>query len=133
VVGCLEVLGFLRGTAWWPSLDGSVLVLETSEDQPPPEAVTYLLRSLAATGELHRLAGLVFGRPGCADLPVDEHVAYDDAILRVVRDEEALDELPVVTNVDLGHTHPIWTVPQGVSIRFDPAAAAIVFLEPGVT
>jgi muramoyltetrapeptide carboxypeptidase LdcA involved in peptidoglycan recycling len=133
VVGCLEVLDFLRGTAWWPSLDGSVLVLETSEDQPPPVAVTYLLRSLAATGELHRLAGLVFGRPGGPDLPVDEHVAYDDAILRVVRDEEALDELPVVTNVDLGHTDPIWTVPQGVSIRLDPAAAAIVFLETAVT
>lgn len=133
VVGCLEVLGMLRGTAWWPTLDGAVLVLETSEDQPPPIAVTSLLRSLAASGELHRLAGLVFGRPGGADLPVDEHVAYDHAILRVVRDEEGLLELPVATNVDLGHTDPVWTVPQGVRIRLDPAAAAITFLEPAVT
>ena len=119
--------------AWWPSLDGAVLVLETSEDQPPPVAVTSLLRSLAATGELHRLSGLVFARPGGADLPVDEHVVDDRAILRVVGDEEGLVELPVATTVDLGHTDPIWTVPQGVRIRLDPAAAEITFLEPAVT
>jgi muramoyltetrapeptide carboxypeptidase LdcA involved in peptidoglycan recycling len=133
VVGCLEVLDFLRGTEWWPSLDAAVLLLETSEDKPPPARVTYLLRSLAATGELHRLAGIVFGRPGGADLPVDEHLAYDEAILRVVREEEGLDELPVVTNVDFGHTDPIWTVPQGIQLRIDPAASTLTLLEPAVT
>ena len=133
VVGCLEVLDFLRGTAWWPPLDGAVLLLETSEDQPPPAALTYLLRSLAATGELHRLAGIVFGRPGGADLPVGDHPAYDEAILRVVRDEEGLHEMPVVTNVDFGHTDPIWTVPQGATLRMDPAASTLTFLEPAVT
>jgi muramoyltetrapeptide carboxypeptidase LdcA involved in peptidoglycan recycling len=121
VVGCLEVLDFLRGTGLVAVARRAVLLLETSEDQPPPVSVTYLLRSLAATGELHRLAGIVFGRPGGADLPVDEHLAYDDAILRVVRDEEGLDDLPVVTNVDFGHTDPIWTVPQGAGeLRIDP-------------
>jgi muramoyltetrapeptide carboxypeptidase LdcA involved in peptidoglycan recycling len=133
VVGCLEVLDFLRGTEWCPSLDAAVLLLETSEDKPPPARVTYLLRSLAATGELHRLAGIVFGRPGGADLPVDEHLAYDEAILRVVREEEGLDELPVVTNVDFGHTDPIWTVPQGIQLRIDPAASTLTLLEPAVT
>jgi muramoyltetrapeptide carboxypeptidase LdcA involved in peptidoglycan recycling len=62
VGGCLEVLDFLWGTMWWPPLDEAVLSLETSEDQPPPVSVIYLLRSLAATGELHRLAGIVVGR-----------------------------------------------------------------------
>jgi muramoyltetrapeptide carboxypeptidase LdcA involved in peptidoglycan recycling len=133
VVGCLEVLDLLRGTPWWPSLDGAVLALETSEDQPPPVTVTYLLRSLAASGELHGLAGIVFGRPGGSDLPVDEHLAYDEAILRVVRDEEGLQDLPVVTNVDFGHTDPIWTVPQGTKLRIDPAASTLTFLEPAVT
>lgn len=95
--------------------------------------MTYLLRSLAMTGELHRLAGIVFGRPGGAGLPIDDHLAYDDAFLQVVRDEEGLDDLPVVTNVDFGHTDPIWTVPQGVKLRIDPAASTLTFLEPAVT
>jgi muramoyltetrapeptide carboxypeptidase LdcA involved in peptidoglycan recycling len=132
VVGCLEVLDFLRGTVWWPSLDGVVLVLETSEEQPPPASVTYLLRTLAVTGELHRLAGLVFGRPGGAELRVDAHVDYDAAILRVVRDEQGLTDLPIVTGVDVGHTDPMWTVPQGARLRIDPTAATLTFLDPAV-
>lgn len=132
VVGCLEVLDFLRGTEWWPSLAGTVLFLETSEDQPPPENVTYLLRTLALTGELQALAGIVFARPGGVDLPVEEHGTYDDAILRVVRDEQGLHDMPVVTNVDFGHTDPIWTVPQGTVVRVDPATRTITFTEPAV-
>ncbi len=132
VVGCLEVLDFLRGTVWWPSLDGVVLMLETCEDQPPPASVTYLLRTLAVTGELHRLAGLVFGRPGGADLPVDAHVDYDAAIVRVVRDEQGLTDLPIVTNVDVGHTDPMWTVPQGARMGIDPTAATMTFRETSV-
>lgn len=132
VVGCLEVLDFLRGTVWWPPLDGAVLVLETSEDQPPPASVTYLLRSLAVAGELHRLAGLVLGRPGGAELRVDAHVDYDAAILRVVRDEQGLTDLPIVTGVDVGHSDPMWTVPQGARMRIDPTAATLTFLDPAV-
>jgi muramoyltetrapeptide carboxypeptidase LdcA involved in peptidoglycan recycling len=51
----------------------------------------------------------------------------------VVRDEEGLHELPVVTNVDFGHTDPIWTVPQGTKLRIDPATSTLTFLEPAVT
>lgn len=132
VVGCLEILGCLRGTQWWPSLAGSVLFLETSEDQPPPASVTYLLRSLALAGELEELAGIVFGRPGGADLPVEEHTEYDDAILSVVRDEQGLHDLPVVTNVDFGHTDPIWTIPQGTSVQVDPTTQTVTFTEAAV-
>jgi len=132
VVGCLEILDLLRGTEWWPSLAGAVLFLETSEDQPPPENVTYLLRSLALTGELQALAGIVFGRPGGAGLPVGDHHKYDDAILRVVRDEQGLHDMPVVSNVDFGHTDPIWTVPQGTAVRVDPTTRAITFTESAV-
>lgn len=132
VVGCLEILDCLRGTEWWPPLAGAVLFLETSEDQPPPASVTYLLRTLALTGELEGLAGFVFGRPGGADLPVENHADYDDAILRVVRDEQGLHDLPVVTNVDFGHTDPIWTIPQGTSVQVDPTAQTVTFTETAV-
>lgn len=132
VVACLEVLDWLRGTAWWPDLTDAVLMLETSEEAPPPEVVTRFLRTLAVTGELGRLAAIVLGRPGGADLAVDGHEAYDRALLDVVRDEEGLTDLPVVTGVDLGHTDPMWTVPQGVRTRVDPGDRTITFLETAV-
>jgi len=40
--------------------------------------------------------------------------------------------MPIVTNVDFGHTDPMWTVPEGIRMRLDPGADALVFLEPGV-
>lgn len=129
---CLSPLDWLRGTPWWPSLDGAVLMVETSEEAPPPVLLTRWLRTLAVSGELARLAGIVLGRPGGADLPLAEHPAYDRALLQVVRDEEGLDDLPVVTGVDFGHTDPVWTIPQGVPVRLDPEAGEITFLEAGV-
>ena len=131
VAGCLEVLDWLRGTAWWPDLDGAVLAVETSEDQPSPEVVASFFRSLAAIGDLGRLRAVLFGRPGGADLPRGDHEPYDAAVRTVIRDEQGLDAIPIVTGMDFGHTDPAWTIPIGVSVRVDPAAGAITFLEPG--
>lgn len=131
VAVCLDVVQWLRGTPWWPNLDGAVLFAETSEDAPPPDFVSGFLRGLAASGELGRLAGLALGRPGGAELSGEQRAAYDDAVLRVVRDEEGLD-IPVVCSVDFGHTDPMWTIPQGVAVRVDPEEERITFLEAGV-
>lgn len=132
LVACVEVIDWLRGTEWWPPLGGAVLMLETSEEAPAPDLLARFLRILALTGELRQLVGIVLGRPGGADLPVGDHAAYDDAILQVVRDEQGLKEMPVVTNVDFGHTDPIWTVPQGTAVRLDPMARRITFTEAAV-
>lgn len=114
-------------------MDGVVLMLETSEEAPPPDLLSRFLRSLAVTEELQQLAAVVLGRPGGAELNAEERAQYDDAIVRVVRDEAANADLPVVTNVDFGHTDPMWTIPQGVRVRVDPIAKKIVFLDTGVT
>ena len=133
VAGCLEVLDWLRGTEWWPALDGAVLALETSEEGPSPEVLQQFLRSLAAAGDLARLHGLLFGRPGGAMLPPEEHERYDEVLLRVVRQESSLEAVPIVTGLDFGHTDPMWTLPQGVRVRVDPSSERITFLEPGVS
>jgi muramoyltetrapeptide carboxypeptidase LdcA involved in peptidoglycan recycling len=133
VVSCLEVLDWLRGTEWWPDLDGAVLAVETSEEQPSPEVVASFLRSLAAMGDLDELHAILFARPGGADLDPEAHRRYDDAILSVVRDEEHLDRLPIVTGLDFGHTDPMWTLPMGVPTRIDPVSRTIQFLDAGVS
>jgi muramoyltetrapeptide carboxypeptidase LdcA involved in peptidoglycan recycling len=132
VAGCLEALEWLRGTEWFPDLEGAVLAIETSEEGPPPAHVARFLRTMAVTGTLGRLAAVVFGRPGGTHVGPEEHEAYDAAILEVVRDEEGLAELPIVTGVDFGHTDPAWTIPIGVPTRVDPEARTVTFLEAGV-
>jgi muramoyltetrapeptide carboxypeptidase LdcA involved in peptidoglycan recycling len=131
--GCIEVLDWLRGTRWWPDLDGAVLALETSEEQPSPESVGRMLRSLAATGDLARIGGLLFGRPGGHLLEPSAHGEYDEAVLQVVRDECGLDRLPIVTGMDFGHTDPPWTLPIGVACEVDADVRTIAFVEPCVS
>jgi muramoyltetrapeptide carboxypeptidase LdcA involved in peptidoglycan recycling len=132
--GCLEVLAWLRGTQVWPKaevFDGAILFIETSEEGIPPRLVARELRSLAAMGILHRLSGLIVGRPG-GDVPVQKFGEYDQAVLQIVHDEAGLSELAVVTQMDFGHTDPMFVLPYGVAARIDPTAQIFEILEAGV-
>ncbi|MCB0064354.1 MAG: hypothetical protein KDE19_19655 [Caldilineaceae bacterium] len=60
------MLDWLRGTDLGPPMkqwQGAILFLETSEDAPSPEAVTFGLRTYAALGILAQLSGILLGRP----------------------------------------------------------------------
>ena len=128
--GCIDVMEFLRGTPAWPrSFDGAILFLETSEDAPPPSFVLRALRSYAAMGILHEIKGLLFGRPGGGE----RFAEYDAAILQVIRDEEGLDQLPIVTGLDFGHTEPMFVLPYCALARIDCDQRTFTVLESGVS
>jgi muramoyltetrapeptide carboxypeptidase LdcA involved in peptidoglycan recycling len=133
--GCFEVLDWLRGTDYWPAPEqwqGAMLFLETSEEAPPPAQVRYGLRALAALGVLERISGLLFARPG-GPVPLEQFAAYDQAILQVVRDEEGLAHLPVVTQMDFGHTDPVFVLPYGVDAEIDCDRRRFSIVENAVT
>ena len=132
--GCFEVLDWLRGTDIWPApgeWDGAILFLETSEDAPTPENVRFGLRALGALGVLDRIAGLLFGRPG-GPVPPEKFAEYDRAILQVVREEQGLIELPVVTRMDFGHSDPMFVLPYGVQAEIDCEKRKFSILENAV-
>ena len=126
--GCLEAVDWLRGTPVWPEPPvwrNSILFLETSEDQPSPTAVVYMLRSLAATGALREARGILYGRPYGDESKFD---AYDAAILQVLA-ELGLSELPLVTRMDFGHTDPKFVVPIGAKAEIDCDRQQVRLLE----
>jgi len=132
--GCLEVLGWLRGTNVWPRPElwrGAILFLETSEEAPPPTAVVRELRVYAAMGILRELAGILFGRPG-GPVPPERFDAYDRAIGQVIDEEEGLRDLPVITRMDFGHTDPMFVLPYGVQAEIDCDAQVLTIIENGV-
>jgi muramoyltetrapeptide carboxypeptidase LdcA involved in peptidoglycan recycling len=133
--GCFEVLDWLRGTSFWPQSgdwENAILFLETSEDAPSPDAVMYGLRTYAALGVLHKLSGILFARPG-GQIPPEKFKEYDEAILRVVSGEEGLGDLPVVTNMDFGHTDPMFVIPYGIEAEIDCKEQQISILECAVS
>ena len=133
--GCIEVLDWTRGTEIFPetaSWQNAILFLETSEDAPPPSYVSYTLRAFAALGVLRQLSGFLFGRPG-GDVTLHKFEEYDRAILQVVREEEGLTDLPIITSMDFGHTSPIFVLPYGVQAEIDCDNRRFSIIENAVT
>jgi len=67
---------------------------------------------------LKQLSGILFGRPG-GDIPVEKFKEYDDVLYQVVTEEEGLSELPIITQMDFGHTDPVFVLPYGVQAEID--------------
>jgi muramoyltetrapeptide carboxypeptidase LdcA involved in peptidoglycan recycling len=132
VGGCIEVFDWARGTELFPDdwLD-AILFLETSEEAPPPEFVARTLRVYAAMGILPKLSGILFGRPG-GEVPPEKFEEYDRAILQVVKDEQGLSDLPIITHMDFGHTSPMFTLPYGVQAEMDMDQRRFSILENAV-
>jgi muramoyltetrapeptide carboxypeptidase len=126
VGGCLESLQHLRGTRWWPDLEGTILILETSEERPSPARVDALLMDLENMGELNKIAGLIVARP----------YGYSDAdrvlLHRVILDRTSKWSIPVLADVDAGHTSPILTLPIGCMVRLDSRIEGFELLEAAV-
>ena len=103
--GCLEVLEFLKETPYFPPIDfwnDKILFLETSEEVPKPTEVKRILRNYGLAGILARVKGLLFGR--ARDYTRKEKEELDEIIMQVLAEFNI--SIPVVTNIDFGHTDP---------------------------
>ncbi|MEJ5105989.1 S66 family peptidase [Chryseobacterium sp. MYb328] len=128
--GCMEVLEMLKGTDYWPDSEvwkDSILFFETSEGKPNPDYIRYWLRNYAVMGILKNAKGIIFGRP-YDNLYTEE---YETELLKVL-DEEGLDDLPVITQMDFGHTCPTFTIPYGKLAEINCIDQTFSILENGV-
>jgi len=129
--GCVEVLEFLKGTEWWPSpteWEDKILFLEPSEEMMLPANLRWVLRNYAAQGVFEKIKGLIFGRP-YHNKYADE---YNNILLQVIRDEQGHNQMPIITEMDFGHTDPIFTLPYGVMAEIDCEQQTFSILESGV-
>lgn len=117
--GCLETICWhLKGSAAWLDLAGALLFVETSEEGPSPAHVDAYLTDLEQLGVFDSIAGLIVGRP----------YGYDEererTLWRIVEARTREAGIPVVANVECGHTDPMLTLPLGAVARLDAGAGA---------
>lgn len=132
--GCAEVLEMVKGTPWWPPLEvwkGAILFYETSEDAPPPQYIRYWLRNLAAQGILKGLNGILLGRADPAG-KTDYQADLENALIQSLG-EAGLNDLPVLSGLDFGHTQPMLTLPYGAHAEIDCVSQRLTILEAGVS
>ena len=103
------------------------MVLETSEDVPSPDNVARWLRNYGMQGVFDRAAAIMIGR--ARGYFGERTRELDETVLRIIGDEFGARDLPVVTNLDFGHTDPQWILPLGCLAEVDPAAGEFRLVE----
>ena len=108
-------LNLLQGTEYMPSLDGTMLFLEDDE-LAFPEEFDRNLQSLLHLPDFSGVRGIVLGRFQNASKMTKEK------LMTIVKTKQELRHLPVIANVDFGHTDPKITFPIGrtAEISTDP-------------
>ncbi|HED38788.1 MAG TPA: LD-carboxypeptidase [Ignavibacteria bacterium] len=127
--GCVESVDeMLRHNIQIPSLEqfeNIVLMMETSEEIPTADYVMRVFRAFGERGILERIQGVCVGRAKAWEFDTqkttEEKNAYKETqqkvILKTVRRYNK--NIPVVQNMDFGHTSPQIPMPYGNDIRFD--------------
>jgi muramoyltetrapeptide carboxypeptidase LdcA involved in peptidoglycan recycling len=118
--GCIEVMEFMKSTKFWPKEDywnNKILFLETSEDKPSPEQIKLMLRNYGMQGIYDKISGLLIGR--ARDYTEEEKKELYENITKVVSKEFGKSDLPVIANLDFGHTDPQYILPLGVEAEIN--------------
>jgi muramoyltetrapeptide carboxypeptidase LdcA involved in peptidoglycan recycling len=108
--GNLLAFMHLAGTSFWPGLDGAILFVE-DYDGLTPQILDARLESLCSQVDFDGVRAVLFGR-------FHPMSRIDRTILaQIVHGKDAMARLPIVSDLDCGHTHPIFTFPVGGKVR----------------
>ncbi len=126
--GCLDVLEVLKGTSLWVKPNdwkNKIMFIETSESMMQPNYFRGILRNYAASGILKNIKGLLMGRPYNNQYAKE----YESILKQVIVNEEGLSNLPIITNMDFGHTCPTFTIPYGIKAEINPKKKTFSIIE----
>lgn len=113
----LCTFNLLQGTEYFPDLTDSILFLEDDEESAPHD-FDRDLQSLIHLPEFSKVKGLVIGRFQNASEMTKEKLT------QIIKTKKELDKLPVLANVDFGHTDPKITFPVGGETDLQVAASS---------
>lgn len=122
VGGNASTFTLLNGTDHSPPLAGAVLLLEDDDETQPHHFDRWLTSILQQPGA-DELAGLAIGRFQ------QRSNMTRDLLQPIVDAQPALTDIPVLANLDVGHTTPMATIPIGADLTLhvtaDDCTAAI--------
>jgi len=126
--GCIEVSEMLKGTTFWnTSWEDKILFLETSEDKPSLDLITYWLRNYGIQGIFSKIKALLIGRPyGYSE---EEKIKLEEVVKNVVFEEFKAQNITLIMNMDFGHTEPQWLMPLGGLVEIHCKNKTITLLE----
>jgi muramoyltetrapeptide carboxypeptidase LdcA involved in peptidoglycan recycling len=110
VGGHVRCLNALQGTQYWPGLDDTILILEEDAEISPP-LFNRQLQSLVHQLDFNGVKGILIGR-------FQKETKMTREILeKIISTKPELKNLPIIANIDFGHTTPLATLPVGGSLE----------------
>jgi muramoyltetrapeptide carboxypeptidase len=119
--GNLCTFNLLHGTEFMPGLENTILFLE-DDDESKPHTFDRDLQSLIHQPGFNGVRGIVIGR-----FERTSQVTRD-LLQQIIDTKEELQDVPVIGNVDFGHTSPLITFPIGgeASIQVSNDQATVI-------
>ncbi len=113
----LCTFNLLHGTTYMPSLENSILFLEDDALTGNDTAVTFDrdLQSLIQQPGFEGVRGLIIGRFQQAS-----HISLE-ILKTIIQNKKELKNIPMIANVDFGHTDPMITFPIGGAVQIEAA------------
>jgi len=114
-------------------LEGTILLLETSEETPSADQVKRWVRALGERGVLEAIAGVLVARPPVSELHSPVPSAKERSELRAAQRDVVIEQIGrynsdavVCVGVPFGHTRPQWIIPHGGTITLDGATRTVI-------
>jgi muramoyltetrapeptide carboxypeptidase len=119
----------LAGTSYLPSFKDKILFWEDTESAT---AITErFLTQLKMLGVFDEINGMIVGRVNDREYRIDD-AAY--TLHKVILDATKGYDFPIISDMDFGHSVPVFTIPYGVKaeMKANPSKPELEFLEPAV-
>lgn len=116
VGGHLGTFNLLLGTQFMPSLKNKVLLLEEDAEPANPKEFDRRLQTLLMQKDAHEIKGILIGR-------FEKNYQMTQKLLtQIIQTKKINPKIPIIANVDFGHTEPHATLPIGGKIEIEAHA-----------
>ncbi|MBI3290150.1 LD-carboxypeptidase [Candidatus Microgenomates bacterium] len=115
VGGWIDSIANLANTTFFPDYDNTILFWESIDLQP--HNLNILLNSLKISGFFKKIRGMIIGNfVNCKE---KEYWDCTPTIKEIVLEATESTEMPIIANVDFGHSNQHLSIPEGVSAFMD--------------
>lgn len=108
----LRCLSALQGSAFWPGLQDSILFIE-EDAETNIEIFDRLLQSFIHLPDFSGVKGIIIGRFQ------KKRKITREQVHKIISSKKELLRIPIIANVDFGHSLPLATLPIGGSLRLE--------------
>ncbi len=120
--GNLCTLQLLQGTKYMPSLNNAIIFIE--DDDLVGDTFVFEfdrnLHSLFLQKNFDKVKGIVIGRN-----QINSNLSNTE-LIKLLKSKEKLINIPIIINMDFGHTRPLFTIPIGCQCKINNSSVTII-------